>query len=142
MSRTTSGMLSRDSSDAWMTTSTPSPNGTRSASVTRAAISISASFRRSSPVISQSIHTRRALTRPTLTAHEPPGPSAVDHEGCQQAGGDVLDQLEGAVGADVEHLVAPAAGGGHRVQGDQPRAALGERLGEPPADHSAAAQDD
>ena len=49
-----------------MTTSTPSPITFSSKSVTRAATSISASAPRSSPVISQSIHTRRSFTPSTL----------------------------------------------------------------------------
>src|SRR5690349_17866974 len=46
-----------------MTMSTPSPSTLRSKSVTSAATSISASAVRSRPVISQSIHTSRSLTR-------------------------------------------------------------------------------
>ena len=48
--------------------STPSPRMFRSESVTRAAISISASFFRSSPVISQSIHTSLSFIRRMLVA--------------------------------------------------------------------------
>ena len=49
-----------------MITSMPSPRTLRSKSVTRAATSISASASRSSPVISQSIHTSRSFTVGTL----------------------------------------------------------------------------
>ena len=45
---------------------TPSPSTRSSPSVTSAAISISASLPASSPVISQSIHTRRSFTPPSL----------------------------------------------------------------------------
>ena len=45
-----------------MIRSTPSPSTLRSKSVTRAATSIIASARRSSPVISQSIQTSLSLT--------------------------------------------------------------------------------
>src|SRR5262249_36555549 len=62
MSRTTSTMPSRTSSGAWMTRSTPSPRTVSSGSVTRAATSMSRSRPRSSPVISQSIHTSTSDT--------------------------------------------------------------------------------
>ena len=67
MSRTTSGIPASSGSSAWMTRSTPSPSTRRSPSVTSAAISMSASRRRSRPVISQSIHTRRSFTRPAYS---------------------------------------------------------------------------
>ena len=55
-----------------MTRSTPSPSTLRSKSVTRAATSIRASAVRSRPVISQSIHTSRSLTRGHPTDPAPP----------------------------------------------------------------------
>ncbi|COX85327.1 Uncharacterised protein [Mycobacterium tuberculosis] len=58
-------------SSACITTSTPSPRMFRSASVTRAAISISLSEPRSSPVISQSIHTSSSCTALSVGACEP-----------------------------------------------------------------------
>src|SRR3954454_18320403 len=64
MSRTTSGIPASSGSSAWMTRSTPSPSTWRLPSVTSAAISMSASWRRSRPVISQSIQTRRSFTWP------------------------------------------------------------------------------
>ncbi|OLT09760.1 hypothetical protein BJF78_05935 [Pseudonocardia sp. CNS-139] len=63
ISRTTSGIPASAASSAWITTSTPSPRTLRSPSVTSTAISMSASRPRSSPVISQSIQTRRSVTR-------------------------------------------------------------------------------
>src|SRR4051812_45271432 len=62
MSRTIGTMASRTSSWACTMTSTPSSTGLRSASVTIAATSINASRARSSPVISQSIHTSAPVT--------------------------------------------------------------------------------
>ncbi len=59
---TTSTIPSSASSSAWITTSMPSPRTLSSASVTRAAISMSRSDRRSRPVISQSIHTNSSRT--------------------------------------------------------------------------------
>src|SRR5579859_664967 len=67
ISRTTSNIPSSSSSLAWITTSTPSPRMLRLGSVTSAATSIRASCPRSSPVISQSIHTRRSLTGDSLS---------------------------------------------------------------------------
>src|SRR6187551_1983614 len=67
MSRTMSGIPASTESSAWMTRSTPSPSTRRSPSVTSAAISMSASRRRSRPVISQSIHTRRSFTHPAYS---------------------------------------------------------------------------
>src|SRR3954447_8136941 len=52
----------KTSSPTWMITSRPSSTRVRSDSVTRTAISISASRARSRPVISQSIHTSRSFT--------------------------------------------------------------------------------
>ena len=62
MLRTKSSIWSRDSCGGFTTTSTPSPRTLSSKSVTSAATSISASARRSRPVISQSIHTSRSFT--------------------------------------------------------------------------------
>ena len=59
---TTSTIPSSASSSAWITTSIPSPSTFSSASVTRAAISIRRSERKSRPVISQSIHTNSSRT--------------------------------------------------------------------------------
>ena len=61
ISRTTSGIRSSCSAVAPTTTSTPSPRTFSSLSVTSAATSMSRSLPRSSPVISQSIHTSRSL---------------------------------------------------------------------------------
>ncbi len=63
MFRTMSSMCSSTPSGGRITTSTPSPSTVSCESVTRAATSISASAVRSSPVISQSIHTMRSCER-------------------------------------------------------------------------------
>ena len=62
MPRTKSSICSSASAGGAMTRSTPSPSWLSSKSVTRAATSMSASFSRESPVISQSIQTMRSLT--------------------------------------------------------------------------------
>src|SRR6478609_3382104 len=64
--RTTSTIWSIDSGGGLMSTSTPSPSTLSSKSVTSAATSTSASSVMLSPVISQSIHTRRSFMRLTL----------------------------------------------------------------------------
>ena len=64
MSRTTSGIRVSCSAVAPMTMSTPSPMTFSSESVTSAATSMSRSEPRSSPVISQSIHTSRSVIGP------------------------------------------------------------------------------
>ena len=61
MSRTTGSIASSLASEVWMTMSTPSPRMFSSESVTSAAISTSASWEVSSPVISQSIQTIRSF---------------------------------------------------------------------------------
>ena len=72
---TTSIMPSSAASSAWITTSMPSPSTLSSASVTRAAISINRSERRSRPVISQSIHTNSSRT--AIHPRRTPVPGAV-----------------------------------------------------------------
>ena len=62
MVRTKSSICSSASAGGFTSTSMPSPSTLSSKSVTRAATSISASAPRSSPVISQSIHTSRSFT--------------------------------------------------------------------------------
>jgi hypothetical protein len=62
MSRTNSTIWSIASAGGLITMSMPSPSTLRSKSVTSAATSIRASAPRSSPVISQSIHTSRSFT--------------------------------------------------------------------------------
>ena len=54
-----------------MMMSTPSPSTLRSKSVTRAATSMSASCSRDSPVISQSIQTRRSFSEATQSTITP-----------------------------------------------------------------------
>src|SRR4051794_4423467 len=66
MVRTNSSIWSRASGGGFTITSMPSPSTLRSKSVTRAATSMSASALRSSPVISQSIHTKRSFISRTL----------------------------------------------------------------------------
>ena len=79
ISVTTSIIDDSAASSAWITTSTPSPRMFSSASVTSAAISINLSEPRSSPVISQSIHTNSSRTalsvgaRRARAALPPPG---------------------------------------------------------------------
>src|SRR3954454_11523674 len=68
MSRTRSSICSTASGGGLMTTSTPSPRTVSSKSVTSAETSMRASRARLNPVISQSIHTSRSFTRPTLLA--------------------------------------------------------------------------
>src|SRR6476469_11005915 len=66
ISVTTGIIADNAASSAWMTTSMPSPRMLRSASVTSTAISISWSFVKSRPVISQSIHTSSSRTALTV----------------------------------------------------------------------------
>ncbi len=66
MVRTKSVICSSASAGGFTIRSMPAPRTLRSKSVTRAATSISASARRSSPVISQSIQTSLSFTCATL----------------------------------------------------------------------------
>src|SRR6266508_1034428 len=119
---TTSFMAASCLSSAWITTSTPSPSTLRSGSVTSAATSINASWRRSRPVISQSIQTRRSFTSYSLmigtTKLRERWSGQVGFEGqvVWAVGGDV----DRAGAADAGQFAAAAVGDGRAVGEDEP----------------------